>query len=111
KGKAELHPQDRIVIGSCAFEFEFDEPPSDRGLVIRAELSVIALPADLMRQDAAAKLQAVLDIAHHLAQATDTDALLDRLLEHLLGLFRTADRGLVLLCDGDRLTVRAARTR
>ncbi|HYT88823.1 MAG TPA: ATP-binding protein, partial [Gemmataceae bacterium] len=57
------------------------------------------------------KLQAVLAIAEHLAQSLDLDNLLPRLLEQLLGLFAKADRGLILSCDGDRLTVRAARSR
>jgi signal transduction histidine kinase len=110
KGRVALRPQDRLTIGP--FEFRFEEsPPAEDGLVIRSQIAAHPSNTDLFRQDPAGKLHAVLAIAEHLAQSLDLDDLLPRLLEHLLQLFPKADRGLILLADGDRLTVRAARSR
>ncbi|MCC6419638.1 MAG: FHA domain-containing protein [Gemmataceae bacterium] len=110
KGKAELHEHHRILIGSCEFLFE-DPDRLESGVIIRSELSLHPSNSDLYRLDSATKLQAVLDIAHHLAQTLDLDVLLPRLLDHLLALFLKADRGLVLLREGDRMEVRAVRVR
>jgi signal transduction histidine kinase len=114
KGKASLRPQDRIAIGPCEFVFDSEgegEGEGETGVVIRAELSLRGGHADLLLQDPAAKLQAVLDIAHQLAQTLDLDVLLPRVLDHLLRLFPKADRGLVLLPEGERVAVRAVRCR
>src|SRR5262249_46982524 len=51
------------------------------------------------------------EIAQHLGDALELDALLNRLLEQLHRLFPQADRGMVLVCEGDKLVVRAQRTR
>jgi signal transduction histidine kinase len=111
KGKASLHHQDRITIGRlCEFLFE-DAPDPEQSLVIRAELSLRRDNLDLFRQDATSKLQAVLDIVNALAQTLDLDELLPRVLDHLLRLFPKADRGIVLLVEGERILVRAVRCR
>jgi signal transduction histidine kinase len=110
KGKTSLRHQDRIIIGRCEFLFE-DAPDPDQSLVIRAELSLRHDNADLFRQDATSKLQAVLDIVNALAQTLDLDELLARVLDHLLRLFPKADRGIVLLREGERILVRAVRCR
>jgi signal transduction histidine kinase len=110
KGKAPLRDRDQIAIGP--FELVFESPGGDEtGVVIRAELHLRGGNADLLRQDPAAKLQAVLDIAHQLARTVDLDEVLPRVLDHLLRLFPKADRGLVLLSEGERIVVRAARCR
>ncbi len=110
KGRASLRGEDRITIGPCEFLFE-DASAPEPGVVIRAEVSMHAGNADLFRQDAATKLQAVLDLAHQLAQTLDLDVLLPRVLGHLLRLFPKADRGLVLLREGERNVVRAVVSR
>src|SRR5262249_14382813 len=46
-----------------------------------------------------------------LAQTLDLDELLPRVLDHLLRLFPKADRGIVLLGEGERIAVRAVRCR
>jgi signal transduction histidine kinase len=109
KGKASLRGQDRIAIGPCEFVFE-EGPRGETDIVIRAELSLRS-HADLLLQDPAAKLEAVLDIAHQLAQTLDLDTLLPRVLDHLLRLFPKADRALLLLPEGERIVVRALRCR
>ena len=62
----------------------------------------------LYSQNAAYKLQVVLAIAQDLGRALELNPVLGRLLDHLLHLFPQADRGMAVLCDGDRLVVRAA---
>ncbi len=47
-------------------------------------------------------------IARDLGRALELDPVLGRLLDHLLHLFPQADRGMALLCEGDRLVVRAS---
>ena len=53
----------------------------------------------------------VLEIAQHLARTLDLEPLLDKLLDHLLRLFPQADRGMVLLCEGERLMCGASARR
>jgi signal transduction histidine kinase len=108
KGQTELHDRNRITIGSCELLFESPED-AEPGVIIQSTLSLHPSNTDLFRRDATGKLQAILDIAHQLAQTLDLDVLLPRLLDHLLKLFPKADRGLILLREGERLTVRAVR--
>jgi phosphoserine phosphatase RsbU/P len=84
-----------------------DDPP----LVVRETLSAVNIPANILAQDAGLKLQVVLDISQHLARTLDLDPLLNELLEQLMNLFPQADRALAILCEGDRLAVRAQRAR
>ena len=65
----------------------------------------------MFAQDPATKLQVVLDIAQQLARTLELDPLLDKLLEQLLKLFPQADRVMVILCEGEKLVIRAQRTR
>jgi serine phosphatase RsbU (regulator of sigma subunit) len=57
------------------------------------------------------KLERMLQIAQDLGRNLDIDPLLGRLLEHLMGLFPQADRGMVMLVDRERPVVRAQRVR
>jgi serine phosphatase RsbU (regulator of sigma subunit) len=109
-GKAELHEQDQIRIGPYLLRFE-SSPMSDAEVVIRASAAVHTANMDIFRMDASRKLQAVLEIAHQLARSLNLDEVLPRLLEHLLRLFPQADRGLILMLEGDQLVVRAMKSR
>jgi len=84
---------------------------ADPPLIVRESLSAVNIPANVLAQDAALKLHVVLDIAQHLARTLDLDPLLSKLLEHLMNLFPQADRALVILCEGERLAVRAQKAR
>ena len=53
----------------------------------------------------------MLEIAQHLGRTLDPETLFGQLLDHLLRLFPQADRGMVLLCEGERYVVRAQRSR
>lgn len=97
----------RATAGSAAPAAETPET----SLVVREMVSATTLPDKLFAQDAAAKLQVVLEIAQQLARTLELDPLLDKLLEQLMKLLPQADRILVILCEEDRLVLRAQRTR
>src|SRR5262249_3423840 len=50
-----------------------------------------------------------LEVTRQLARTLDLDELLPRLLDHLLGLFPQAERGLILTREGEQMVVRALR--
>jgi serine phosphatase RsbU (regulator of sigma subunit) len=56
-------------------------------------------------------LQVVLEIAQNLGRTLELDPLLDKLLEQIMRLFPQSDRSLVILYEGDKLMVRAQRSR
>ena len=90
---------------SPALAAEPDEPSH----VVRETVSVTSMSNQLFAQDAATKLQVVLEIAQHLSRTLEIDPLLNKLLEHLMKLFPNADRIMAILCDGNDLIVRAQR--
>jgi sigma-B regulation protein RsbU (phosphoserine phosphatase) len=109
-----LTERDTLQIGPYVFGLRqraAPAPASDLNLVVRETVNAVTLPPGLLGPDAPAKLQVVLDIAHHLARTLETDELLDKLLEKVLQLFPQADRALAILCEGDDLVLRAQNTR
>lgn len=116
-GRADLTERDVLQIGPYVFSLQPPQSsnpasqPSDTDVVIREQVSVNSSNFSLYGQDPAHKLQVVLEISQHLARTLDLDSLLGKLLDHLMRLFLQADRGIVLLCEGDRLMVRAQRAR
>jgi sigma-B regulation protein RsbU (phosphoserine phosphatase) len=112
QGRLELQERDQVRIGPYLLVFEASSAlDTEPDVVIRAEVSAHTANLDLFKQDAASKLQVVLEIAQQLARSLDVEELLPRLLDHLLVLFRQADRGLILMREGEQLVVRASRTR
>jgi sigma-B regulation protein RsbU (phosphoserine phosphatase) len=115
-GPTPLAEGDELQIGPYVLNLRADppappEPPDKPDPVIRAEISVAPSSSTLLGQNPAYKLQVVLEIAQHLGRTLEMGPLLERLLEHLLRLFPQADRGMVLLCEGERLKVRAQHSR
>ena len=111
-----LTERDALQIGPYVLGLRADPPtsPSTPPLpdqVIRAQISAAPSNHTLFSQNPAHKLQVVLEIAQHLGRTLEMEPLLNRLLEHLLRLFPQADRGMVLLCEGERLKVRAQHSR
>jgi serine phosphatase RsbU (regulator of sigma subunit) len=108
-----LTERDMIQIGPYVFGLKPGSGSTtaqiDPPLIVRETLSAVNVPPSVLAQDAATKLQVVLEISQHLARTLDLDPLLDKLLEHLMHLFPQADRALVILCEGDRLALRAQR--
>jgi serine phosphatase RsbU (regulator of sigma subunit) len=111
-----LTERDALQIGPYILNLRADPPqmPSTPPLpdqIIRAQISVAPSNHTLIGQNPAHKLQVVLEIAQHLGRTLDMETLLGRLLEHLLRLFPQADRGMVLLHEGEHLKVRAQHCR
>lgn len=115
-GPTPLTENDALQIGPYFLQLSFDPPapPDSMPLpdqIIRAQISAAPSNHTLFSQNPAHKLQVVLEIAQHLGRTLEMEPLLGRLLDHLLRLFPQADRGMVLLCEGERLHVRAQRSR
>jgi serine phosphatase RsbU (regulator of sigma subunit) len=115
-GRVPLTDRDTLQIGPYLFALRPPQGPhtpltTEPNLVIREQVSAVSSNYTLFRQDAGQKLQAILEISQHLARTLKLEPLLDKLLEHLFILFNQADRGMVLLCEGDHLVVRAQRAR
>jgi serine phosphatase RsbU (regulator of sigma subunit)/pSer/pThr/pTyr-binding forkhead associated (FHA) protein len=110
---------DQLRFGDWVLVFQDDAEPRK---VVETEpdkttLSVVdkvdaAVSNEMLYQDQPGhKLQILLDLARHLGQTLEVQPMLDKLLQHLLDLFPLADRGLIVLCEDDRLLVRAQRSR
>lgn len=115
-GPTPLSENDTLQIGPYVLNLRPDPPAPPNTLplpdqIIRAQISAAPSNTSLLSQNPTYKLQVVLEIAQHLGHTLDRGALLGRLLEHLLRLFPQADRGMVLLCEGERLKVRAQHSR
>jgi serine phosphatase RsbU (regulator of sigma subunit)/pSer/pThr/pTyr-binding forkhead associated (FHA) protein len=112
-GRVPLTERDLLQIGPYVLSLRPDseERPPEADQIIRAQVDVAPSNQTLYTQNPAYKLQVVLEIAQHLGHTLEMGPLLGRLLEHLLRLFPQADRGMVLLCESERLVVRAQRSR
>jgi serine phosphatase RsbU (regulator of sigma subunit)/pSer/pThr/pTyr-binding forkhead associated (FHA) protein len=111
-GRVPLTERDVLQIGPYELNLQLEsEGSNEPGQVIRARVDAAISNQTLFNQNPAQKLQEVLQIAQGLGHTLDIDPLLGRLLEHLLRLFPQADRGMVLLCERDRVHVRAQRIR
>jgi sigma-B regulation protein RsbU (phosphoserine phosphatase) len=116
-GPTPLTERDALQIGPYLLGLRPDPaPPATNTLplpdqIIRAQVSAAPSNHTLFNQNPAHKLQVVLEIAQHLGRTLEMEPLLSRLLEHLMRLFPQADRGMVLLCEGERLKVRAQHSR
>src|SRR4051812_21375905 len=111
--RAPLQPTDRLVVGEFTFGLRLSPSatPSEAAVVIREEIRATSTNIDLFAQNPAQTLQLVLEISQELSTAHEVQSLLDNLLDRLLQLFKRADRGLILLCEHDRLVLRAQRSR
>jgi signal transduction histidine kinase len=110
RGQVELRDQDELQVGPFVFLYRA-EPSCEPNLFIRAELPTMTSHRPLIQEGAGRKLLAVLEVTRQLARTLDMDDLLPRLLDHLLGLFPQAERGLILTREGEELEVRALRGR
>ena len=112
-GRAGLTEHDELRIGPYTFNLHQERPTVASGTdpIVRASIDAAASNHTLFSTNAAYKLQVVLAIAQDLGRALALDPVLGLLLDHLLHLFPQADRGMAVLCEGDRLVVRAQRTR
>jgi phosphoserine phosphatase RsbU/P len=106
-----LSKDDTLQIGPYAFAIRQNPNASlaDTDLIIREKVNADPAHVTLPGEDAATKLQVVLEIAQHLGRTLDEETLLGKLLDHLMRLFPQTERALVLLIQGDKLLVRAQR--
>ncbi len=106
-----LRDGDELGIGEFVLAFRQETELDDSEFHVRERVHAVSANPLLYGENPAQKLQIVLELAQHLGQTLDVESLLDRLLHHLLRLFPEADRGMVVLCEGERLMVRAQRSR
>lgn len=110
-----LTERDTFQIGPYLFAMRPAPAPisemDEQSLVVRETVSATSLHEKLFAQDPATKLQVVLEIAQQLARTLELDPLLDKLLEQLMKLLPQADRIMAILCEDDKLIIRAQRTR
>jgi serine phosphatase RsbU (regulator of sigma subunit) len=104
---------DTLQVGPYFFTLRQEPapPPPEEDVIIRGQVTADPAHFTLHGQDPAHKLKVVLEIAQHLSGTLETDAVLGKVLEHLMGLFPQADRGMVLLWENDQPIVRAQRSR
>jgi phosphoserine phosphatase RsbU/P len=79
--------------------------------IIRSSVPALSSNSSLFASNSAYKLQVVVEIAQSLGRTLEVRPLLDKLLEQLFRLFPQAERGLVILCEGENYAVRAQRQR
>ena len=108
-GRRALIEGDTLQIGP--YHFGLRRTPVENDPIIRAQVSASSTNSSLYAQNAAYKLQVVVEIAQSLGRTLEVRPLLDKLLEQLFRLFPQADRAMVVLCENDQLAVRAQRQR
>jgi serine phosphatase RsbU (regulator of sigma subunit) len=110
-GSLPLTERDTLQIGPYLLGLRPDpvQRPLATNPVISAQISVQSTNYTLFAQNPAYKLQVMLEIAGDLSRTLDLDAMLGKLLDHLVRLFPQTDRCMVLLYEGERLGVRAQR--
>ncbi len=109
-----LTPHDTLQIGPYAFALRQEAPRpggSDADLVVRSSVNALSSNSSLFSQNAELKLRVFVEIAQILGRTLEVEPLLEKLLEQLFRLFPQADRGMVILCEGDQFVVRAQRVR
>jgi len=85
---------------SCIFLLDECGEGNDYEDSLQVMSSLAGTSSDLvLRAQPAEQLRALLEISKDLSHTLDLAALLPRILDHLLRLFRQADRAFVLLCD------------
>jgi phosphoserine phosphatase RsbU/P len=110
-GRQRLTDGDQLTLCDYVLGFQEGPRPGSGTEVILEQVEARVSNADLFAENPEQKLQTILQLAQNLGQTLDLQPLLDRLLQNLLHLLPLADRGLVVLCEGDQLLVRARRSR
>jgi serine phosphatase RsbU (regulator of sigma subunit) len=110
-GPTRLTNGDQVALSDYVLGFQEEADDPGRTAAILEQVDARISNAALFAENPEKKLQTILLLAQNLGQTLDLEPLLDRLLQNLLQLFPLADRGLIVLCEGSRLIVRAQRTR
>lgn len=109
-GKVRLLHEDVITVGKHRLRF-CDGVAPDHEVTITRQTAAAASNAEILREDSAGKLRAVLELSHYLARALDTETVLSRLLDQLLVLFPHAHRAQAIFPSAAGYQVRASRAR
>jgi serine phosphatase RsbU (regulator of sigma subunit)/pSer/pThr/pTyr-binding forkhead associated (FHA) protein len=110
-GPTPLTDGDQVKLSDYVLGFQAEADAEDGAASILEQVDARVSNAALYTENPDEKLQTILLLAQNLGQTLELEPLLDRLLENLLQLLPLADRGLVVLCEGSQLIVRAQRTR
>jgi phosphoserine phosphatase RsbU/P len=108
--RTRLRSTDSIRVGGNIFRIAPDAPEQG-DITIQRQTVTSAGNAEIFRENASEKLQAVLRLAGQLARSVDPDALLDRLMDQLLALFPHADRAMAIMGAAAEPAAKVVRTR
>lgn len=111
--RCQLSERDHLQIGPYVLALRVfpQANGTEENSLIRASINATRFFPTPGVGDSTRKLQIVLDIGRHLCRTFDRQSLLNTLLDQLFLLFPQAQRGLILLCQGEELVVRAYRDR
>lgn len=122
-GRVALKNRDRVEIGITLFEYrsssgagressavQYEGAPGPNGSVL-CSMELTRTAESFGQVNAEGKLRAILQITRSLGKSLDLRSLLSRMLDGLFEIFPQADRGLVLLRDGNRLVPAAVKDR
>ncbi len=115
-GKVSLKDNDRIAISAATFEYRELKPVAyDAGTGsttnVLCSIDAVGDESAVVKANAESKLRAILQISKSLGTTLSLRSLLSKMLGGLFEIFPQADRGLVLLRDGNRLLPTAAQDR
>ena len=110
KGPQSLGVHDTLRLGVHQLRLSASRAP-DADFTIQQKTRAVLSNPELFSQNAARKLQAVLELNQRLARSFDTNELLTGLLNQLFVLFPQADRGMVIMIDKGTPTLRKVQTR
>jgi sigma-B regulation protein RsbU (phosphoserine phosphatase) len=114
--RVRLENGDRVKLAETQFLFrsyrpDASEQKDEAHLTVLQSLDANPGTELSLEVNAEAKLQAILRITQALGRTLDLEAVLSRMLDGLFEIFPHADRGLVLLVDGERLIPKAVKHR
>lgn len=110
KGKVALSANDILGIGPYLLRFE-DELDAGYEVTIQRQTLADRGNRELFRTNTAAKLQAVLELAHQLSGLLDADLILSHSADHLLRLFPHAARVMIIWPAAQDFTIRLQKER
>jgi len=115
RGTVPLRDGDQIKVGEVLLAYRSSLPQAvelaDQSANVLSTLNVRAGAVLVRKANAEAKLRAMLRITEALGRTLDLDALMPTVLDGLFESFPQADRGLVLLCEGEQLVPKAVKHR
>lgn len=114
-GTVPLRDGDQIKVGEVLLAYRSSLPQAvelvDLSANVLSTLNVRAGAVLVRKANAEVKLRAMLRITEALGRTLDLDALMPTVLDELFESFPQADRGLVLLCEGEHLVPKAVKHR